>query len=109
MTCPRLKVSPFTQLTEVQSGLLTLLQPDAWLINAHQVIISDVDVMWLRDPVPFFKRYPDADVLTSADHLLSTVGSREELEKYPEAGSAFNIGEHSRYCCYWHHPISSGP
>eukprot|EP00878_Enallax_costatus_P007175 GHUV01007519.1.p1 GENE.GHUV01007519.1~~GHUV01007519.1.p1 ORF type:complete len:671 (+),score=160.19 GHUV01007519.1:272-2284(+) len=57
-----------------------------------QVIISDVDVMWLRDPVPFFKRYPDADVLTSADHLLSTVGSREELEKYPEAGSAFNIG-----------------
>uniref|UniRef100_A0A383W3X9 Nucleotide-diphospho-sugar transferase domain-containing protein n=1 Tax=Tetradesmus obliquus TaxID=3088 RepID=A0A383W3X9_TETOB len=57
-----------------------------------QVVISDVDVMWLRDPVPFFKRFPDADVLTSTDHLASTVEGREELERYPEAGSAFNIG-----------------
>eukprot|EP00882_Tetradesmus_deserticola_P025734 GHRQ01028293.1.p1 GENE.GHRQ01028293.1~~GHRQ01028293.1.p1 ORF type:complete len:344 (+),score=91.62 GHRQ01028293.1:276-1307(+) len=57
-----------------------------------QVVISDVDVMWLRDPVPFFKRFTDADVLTSTDHLTPTVGAREELEKYPEAGSAFNIG-----------------
>lgn len=61
------------------------------------MIISDVDVFWLRDPVPFFKRFPDADVLTSTDHLLSTVGSREELEKYPEAGSAFNIGQSMDY------------
>jgi hypothetical protein len=58
-----------------------------------QAVISDVDVMWLRDPVPFFKRFPDADVLTSTDHLSSTVGAKEELERYPEAGSAFNIGK----------------
>ena len=57
-----------------------------------KVIISDVDVMWLRDPMPFFLRYPDADILTSSDHLMSTVGKEEQLEKYPDSGSAFNIG-----------------
>jgi hypothetical protein len=63
------------------------------------VIISDVDVLWLRDPVPFFKRFPDADVLTSTDHLASTVGAKEELERYPEAGSAFNIGTLNAVLC----------
>lgn len=24
------------------------------------VIISDVDVLWLRNPIPYFKQYPDA-------------------------------------------------
>lgn len=57
-----------------------------------QVIISDVDVMWLRDPLPFFKKFPDADVLTSSDHLTPTIGGAETLERYPDAGSAFNIG-----------------
>jgi hypothetical protein len=58
------------------------------------VIISDVDVMWLRDPMPFFLKYPDADILTSSDHLVSTVGKEEQLEKYPDSGSAFNIGRY---------------
>jgi hypothetical protein len=62
------------------------------LCCAAQVIISDVDVMWLRDPLPFFQKFPDADILTSTDHLTPTVGTAEELEKYPDAGSAFNIG-----------------
>jgi hypothetical protein len=68
-----------------------------------QVVISDVDVMWLRDPVPFFKRFPDADVLTSTDHLASTVGAKEVLERYPEAGSAFNIGAWHAvlFVCCW--------
>jgi hypothetical protein len=56
------------------------------------VVISDVDVMWLRNPIPFFQQFPGADVLTSTDHLTSTVNGEERLEKYPEAGSAFNIG-----------------
>lgn len=57
------------------------------------MIISDVDVMWLRDPIPFFKKFPDADILTSTDHLTPTIGGAETLERYPDAGSAFNIGE----------------
>lgn len=51
-----------------------------------------MDVLWLRNPLPFFERFPGADVLTSTDHLTSTVGAEEALERYPDAGSAFNIG-----------------
>lgn len=65
-----------------------------YVVSHIQVIISDVDVMWLRDPIPFFKKFPDADVLTSSDHLTPTIGGAETLEKYPDAGSAFNIGAH---------------
>lgn len=72
----------------------TLRTPHIHIHNPHtnQVIISDVDVMWLRDPIPFFKKFPDADVLTSTDHLTPTIGGAETLERWPDAGSAFNIG-----------------
>lgn len=56
-------------------------------------MISDVDVLWLRNPIPYFEQYPDADVLTSSDHLTNTVPGYE-LEKFQEAGSAANIGAH---------------
>lgn len=36
-------------------------------------------------------QYPEADVLTSSDHLMNTV-TDEGLERWPEAGSAANIG-----------------
>ena len=65
-----------------------------------QVIVSDVDVVWLRNPIPLFQRYPDADILTSSDVLKTTVGKQEQLEKYPEAQAApFNVGEWE--ATYW--------
>jgi hypothetical protein len=62
------------------------------------VALSDIDVMWLRDPTPFYQRYPDADVLTSSDELRTTVGSKEVLERYPEAGGTFNVGGCPKCC-----------
>ena len=56
-----------------------------------QVVVTDADVLWLRNPIPFFERFPDADLLTGSDHLAHTVEG-EELEKWPEADSAFNTG-----------------
>jgi hypothetical protein len=56
------------------------------------VVISDVDVLWLRNPLPYFKQFPDADILTSSDHLGNTVPD-EQLEIWPQAASAANIGE----------------
>lgn len=53
---------------------------------------TDIDVLWLRNPTAFFQRYHDADILTSSDELKTSVGKHEVLEKYPEAGAAFNIG-----------------
>ena len=40
----------------------------AFLEWGFDVLVSDVDVAWLRDPFPFFARYPHADILTSSDH-----------------------------------------
>ena len=38
------------------------------------MVISDVDVLWLRNPLPYFQRYPEADILTSSDNMAATVG-----------------------------------
>lgn len=64
------------------------------------VLISDIDVAWLRDPIPFFRRYPKADILVSTDNLRNiTHESPEQIAKTvdgeglepPCAGTA-NIG-----------------
>mmetsp|Transcript_17364 Transcript_17364/g.37489 ORF Transcript_17364/g.37489 Transcript_17364/m.37489 type:complete len:686 (-) Transcript_17364:496-2553(-) len=55
------------------------------------VVIADVDVLWLRNPLPYFSKYQEADILTSSDHLDNTVPD-ESLEKWPVAASAANIG-----------------
>lgn len=44
------------------------------------VLISDVDTVWLRNPLPYLAMYPAADILTSSDHLRNTVAD-EGLER----------------------------
>ena len=34
----------------------------------------DADAFILRDPLPYIRAYPNADVLTSSDHLAATHG-----------------------------------
>ncbi|CAL8469429.1 g8970 [Coccomyxa elongata] len=55
------------------------------------ILVADVDTVWLKNPLPYLARYPDADILTSSDHLMNTTAD-DGLEKFPEAGSAANIG-----------------
>ena len=65
------------------------------------VLISDIDVTWMRDPLPFVKRFPDADMLVSTDELRNTTHDQdaqlkflvkgEGLEAQPCSGTA-NIG-----------------
>ncbi|MEW5317003.1 MAG: hypothetical protein WDW38_008337 [Sanguina aurantia] len=55
------------------------------------VVISDIDTAWVQNPMPYFDRYPTADILTSTDELRPTVMD-DSLEKFPQAGSSFNIG-----------------
>ena len=65
------------------------------------VLISDIDVTWMRDPLPFVKRFPDADMLVSTDELRNTTHDQdaqlkflvkgEGLEAHPCSGTA-NIG-----------------
>ena len=37
------------------------------------VLVSDVDTVWLQDPGPFMAHYPEADILVSSDSLVRTV------------------------------------
>ncbi|GAB4813810.1 hypothetical protein N2152v2_000856 [Parachlorella kessleri] len=57
----------------------------------YTILVSDVDTVWVRNPIPYMAQYPEADLLTSSDHLSNT-HSDEGLELWPEAGSAANIG-----------------
>jgi len=34
------------------------------------ILVSDVDTVWMRNPLPYMAQYPEADVLTSSDHLV---------------------------------------
>ena len=37
------------------------------------VVVSDVDTVWLRDPLPFLAHYSEADILVSSDSLVSNL------------------------------------
>ncbi|XWS49431.1 hypothetical protein CRYUN_Cryun12cG0003200 [Craigia yunnanensis] len=48
------------------------------LINAilpfgYELLMCDTDMVWLKNPLPYLARYPDADVLTSSDQVVPTV------------------------------------
>eukprot|EP00967_Tisochrysis_lutea_P104212 scaffold158001_cov17-Tisochrysis_lutea.AAC.1 len=43
----------------------------------------------------FWDCYPTADILTSSDHLTNTVDDYQ-LERWPQAASAANIGRHKK-------------
>jgi hypothetical protein len=45
-------------------------------MQGFDILVSDVDTVWMRDPRPFVLRYPEADILTSSDHLANTVEVR---------------------------------
>ena len=57
------------------------------------VLTVDADALILRDPLPYFRALPRADVLMSSDHLAATNGYGDTgLEGEAAFGSAFNIG-----------------
>ncbi len=35
------------------------------------VVVSDVDTVWLQNPLPYLANYPEADILVSSDSLVS--------------------------------------
>jgi hypothetical protein len=54
------------------------------------VLISDIDVAWLKDPIPYFRRFPDAELLVSTDQLKNeTKGDHLEFHI---CQTASNIG-----------------
>ena len=53
----------------------------------------DADAFIVRDPLPYLRALPEADVLMSSDQLAATRGYQDDgLEGEGAYGSAFNIG-----------------
>jgi hypothetical protein len=58
---------------------------DALLGFDVELLMCDTDMVFLRNPLEYVSRYPQADVLTSSDQLVHTVGD-EALERWHEGG-----------------------
>ncbi|KAG9452936.1 hypothetical protein H6P81_005840 [Aristolochia fimbriata] len=66
------------------------------LINAilpfgFELLMCDTDMVWLKNPLPYFSRFPGADVLTSSDQVIPTVVD-DSLEIWQQVSGALNIG-----------------
>ncbi|KAL2333990.1 hypothetical protein Fmac_015203 [Flemingia macrophylla] len=64
---------------------------DSVLPFGYELLMCDTDMVWLKNPLPYLARYPEADVLTSSDQVIPTVVD-DSLEVWQEVTGAYNIG-----------------
>ncbi|KAL6183828.1 hypothetical protein ACLB2K_045238 [Fragaria x ananassa] len=64
---------------------------DSILPYGFELLMCDTDMVWLKNPLPFLARYPEADVLTSSDQVVPTVAD-DRLDIWQQVGAAYNIG-----------------
>lgn len=64
-----------------------------WLFTkmGFDILVSDVDTVWMKNPMPYMAKFPTADILTSSDHLANTA-TDGGLEDPNVAHSPANIG-----------------
>ncbi|XP_022941191.1 arabinosyltransferase XEG113-like [Cucurbita moschata] len=56
-----------------------------------ELLMCDTDMVWLKNPLPYLARYPEADVLTSSDQVVPTVVD-DSLDIWSQVSGALNIG-----------------
>lgn len=64
---------------------------DSILPFGYELLMCDTDMVWLKNPLPYFARYPGADVLTSTDQVIPTVVD-DRLDIWQQVSGAYNIG-----------------
>lgn len=67
-----------------------------FLINAllpfgFELLMCDTDMVWLKNPLAYLARFPEADILTSSDQVIPTV-TDDSLEVWQQVSGAYNIG-----------------
>ncbi|XP_020596119.1 arabinosyltransferase XEG113 isoform X2 [Phalaenopsis equestris] len=67
-----------------------------FLINAllpfgYELLVCDTDMVWLKNPLPYLARFPEADLFTSSDQVIPTV-TDDSLEVWQQVSGAYNIG-----------------
>ncbi|XP_022976726.1 arabinosyltransferase XEG113-like [Cucurbita maxima] len=64
---------------------------DSILPYGFELLMCDTDMVWLKNPLPYLARYPEADVLSSSDQVIPTVVD-DKLDIWNEVTGALNIG-----------------
>uniref|UniRef100_A0A5B7C3B3 Nucleotide-diphospho-sugar transferase domain-containing protein n=1 Tax=Davidia involucrata TaxID=16924 RepID=A0A5B7C3B3_DAVIN len=64
---------------------------DAILPFGYELLMCDTDMVWLKNPLPYLARFPEADVLTSTDQVIPTVVD-DRLDIWQQVSAAYNIG-----------------
>ncbi|KAF6158859.1 hypothetical protein GIB67_012502 [Kingdonia uniflora] len=64
---------------------------DALLPFGYELLMCDTDMVWLKNPLPYFSRFPEADILTSTDQVVTTVVD-DRLENWQQVSADSNIG-----------------
>ncbi|XP_010540709.1 PREDICTED: arabinosyltransferase XEG113-like [Tarenaya hassleriana] len=64
---------------------------DAILPYGYELLMCDSDVVWLKNPLPYLARYPEADILTSTDEVVPTVVD-DSLDIWQQVEADYNIG-----------------
>ncbi|XP_078445651.1 arabinosyltransferase XEG113-like isoform X2 [Wolffia australiana] len=58
----------------------------------YEILVCDTDMVWLKNPMPYLARFPEADILSSTDALVPTV-TDDSLEDWKHVVRyALNIG-----------------
>ncbi|KAJ4707597.1 arabinosyltransferase [Melia azedarach] len=64
---------------------------DSVLPFGFELLMCDTDMVWLKNPLPYLARYPEADILTSSDQVIPTVVD-DRLDIWQQVGAAYNVG-----------------
>ncbi|CAN4076416.1 unnamed protein product [Withania somnifera] len=64
---------------------------DSILPFGFELLMCDTDMVWLKNPLPYFARFPEADILTSTDQVVPTV-TDDRLDMWQHVHAAYNIG-----------------
>lgn len=64
---------------------------DSILPFGYELLMCDTDMVWLKNPLPYLARFPEADVLTSTDQVVPTVVD-DRLDVWQQVSGAYNIG-----------------
>lgn len=44
------------------------------------ILLVDIDTVWMRNPLPYIDRFPTADILSSSDNLKDTTDANQIVD-----------------------------
>ncbi|WOL15865.1 hypothetical protein Cni_G24646 [Canna indica] len=64
---------------------------NVFLNYGYELLMCDTDMVWIKNPLSYIARIPDADILTSSDQVIPTV-TDDSLEIWQQVTGAYNVG-----------------